>query len=233
MNAARNTPQTFPRDMPRSMPRTMPRSWHRANCAECARLHTFLAAVKRAHRGYACKPVPPFGARHAEFLIVGLAPGMHGANASGRPFTGDHAGKLLYATLHKFGFASRPQSTARDDGLTLRNCRITNAVKCLPPQNKPLGDEVANCSRYLAAELREPNLKIILALGGLAHRAVLRALEIKQSAHAFAHGAVHALENELTLYDSYHCSRYNTSTRRLTEKMFVQVVRNIARKISA
>ncbi|MDA8011327.1 MAG: uracil-DNA glycosylase [Gammaproteobacteria bacterium] len=206
-------------------------AWHDANCADCARLSGFLAEVKRARPDYMCKPVPPFGARRAELLVVGLAPGLRGANATGRPFTGDHAGILLYRMLHRFGFASAPHSRARDDGLRLRNCRVTNAVKCLPPGNKPLGAEVANCSRYLAAELAEPHLKLVLALGGVAHRAVLRALGLKIGAYPFAHAARHELGNGLALFDSYHCSRYNTNTRRLTEEMFARVFAQVAARL--
>ena len=205
-----------------------PRTWYREECRACPRLSRFLAEVKHAHSGYRCKPVPPWGARHAELLIVGLAPGKHGANATGRPFTGDHAGVLLYRTLHRFGFSSAPQSRHRQDGLVLHNCRITNAVKCLPPANKPRTDEVANCNPYLAAELAEPNLKLILALGGLAHRAVLRALGLVLCRHPFAHNASHQLADGLMLIDSYHCSRYNLNTRRLTEGMFHRVFEQIA-----
>lgn len=208
----------------------IPSTWYRASCRDCPRLSGFLAQVKREHGDYICKPVAPSGARDAEFLIVGLAPGKHGANASGRPFTGDHAGVLLYRTLHQFGFSSTPQSLHRDDGLMLYNCRITNAVKCLPPENKPRADEVANCNHYLAAELAEPNLKLVLALGTLAHGAILRALNAVQSRHPFAHNAEHKL-NDLTLIDSYHCSRYNINTRRLSEAMFVQVFDKIQARL--
>lgn len=211
----------------------LPREWYRQNCRACPRLSRFLAQVKREHRGYWCKPVPPCGAARAELLIVGLAPGKHGANASGRPFTGDHAGLLLYRTLHRFGFCSSPHSRARNDGLTFHNCRITNAVKCLPPDNKPRADEVARCNHYLAAELAEPHLKLALALGGLAHRAVLRARNLRQSAHPFSHNALHTLDNGLALIDSYHCSRYNTNTGRLTEAMFARVFARIVRHLQA
>lgn len=165
--------------------------------------------------------MPPFGDRRARLLIVGLAPGMHGANASGRPFTGDYAGTLLYSTLHRYGFASRPESVSAGDGLRLKGARITNAVKCLPPENKPTTAEVVSCNAYLQAELAGlPAGAVVLALGGVAHNAVLRALGLRQSAHRFAHGAVHHLEGGPTLLDSYHCSRYNTQTGRLTEAMF-------------
>lgn len=172
--------------------------------------------------------MPPFGDRNARLLIVGLAPGMHGANRTGRPFTGDHAGILLYRTLHKHGFANHPGSVEPDDGLQLRDCRITNAVKCLPPQNKPLPDEVLRCNRFLAAELATYPPRLILALGRVGHTAVLRALELRQGEFAFAHGAQHALPNGMRLVDSFHCSRYNTQTGRLTEAMFDAVLRDIA-----
>ncbi|NND49849.1 MAG: uracil-DNA glycosylase, partial [Rhizobiales bacterium] len=187
------------------------------NCRDCPRLATFLDEVRERYPDYHCAPVAPFGATRARLLIVGLAPGMHGANASGRPFTGDHAGILLYETLYRYGFSSRETSQHRRDGLRLIDCRMTNAVKCLPPQNKPVGAEIATCNRFLAAELAAlPRGALVLALGGIAHRAVLRALGMKQSALKFAHHAKFNLENGLTLMSSYHCSRYNTQTRRLT-----------------
>jgi len=193
-------------------------------CRQCPRLVAFLAQVRAGHPGYHCAPVPPFGDPQARLLLVGLAPGMHGANASGRPFTGDFAGILLYQTLHRFGFGSAPESRALDDGLVLTDCRITNAVKCLPPQNKPSTDEVRTCNPYLAAELAGlPADGLVLALGALAHGAVLRALGLKPGACPFGHGAEHALTGGLRLIDSYHCSRYNTQTRRLTEAMFQAV----------
>jgi uracil-DNA glycosylase family 4 len=155
---------------------------------------------------------------------------MHGANRSGRPFTGDYAGVLLYETLHKFGFADKPVSKSADDGLRLTDCRITNAVKCLPPENKPTGDEVKRCNGFLANEISTlPTDSILLALGAIAHKAVLMATSEKIAAHKFAHGARHRLESGLTLFDSYHCSRYNTQTRRLTAAMFEQVFTDIRR----
>lgn len=190
-------------------------------CKRCPRLFRFLAEVRAAHPSYWCKPVPPFGAAAARLVIVGLAPGMHGANATGRPFTGDYAGILLYETLHAYGFANQPTAIARDDGLALIGCRITNAVKCLPPANKPTPAEARTCNDYLAADLASvPPGGAILALGRIAHEATLRALGRKPSAFAFAHGAGHALGNRRLLVDSYHCSRYNTNTRRLTPAMF-------------
>lgn len=190
-------------------------------CRRCPRLAGFLDQVRAEFPGYHCAPVPPFGDPAARLLVVGLAPGMHGANASGRPFTGDHAGIILYATLHRFGFASGPESRARNDGLVLRDCRITNAVKCLPPANKPTGEEVRTCNPYLASELAGLAVgSVVLALGTVAHTAVLRALGLRPADLAFGHGAEHALPEGLHLFDSYHCSRYNTQTRRLTEPMF-------------
>ena len=151
--------------------------------------------------------------------------GMHGANATGRPFTGDHAGILLYKTLYKFGFASAPESTAANDRLRLRGCRITNAVKCLPPENKPNSTEVANCNSFLRAELqRLPGRAVILVLGRVAHHAVLRALELKSQFLVFRHGAEYRLDSGCTLLESYHCSRYNTQTRRLTAAMFEAII---------
>jgi uracil-DNA glycosylase family 4 len=197
------------------------RSAYDATCRRCPRLSAFLTEVKVRHPEYWCKPVAPFGPAAARLVIVGLAPGMHGANASGRPFTGDYAGILLYETLHAYGFATQPVATARDDGLSLIDCRITNAVKCLPPGNKPAPVEVRTCNRYLAADLATvPPGGAILALGRIAHEAALRALSRKPSAFPFAHGARHALDGERLLVDSYHCSRYNTNTRRLTPAMF-------------
>jgi len=194
------------------------------HCVRCARLAGFLAAVRRDYPAYHARPVPPFGDPQARLLVVGLAPGFHGANASGRPFTGDHAGILLYQTLHRHGFADRPQSLAADDGLTLRDCRITNAVKCLPPQNKPTGPEVRQCNAYLASELASlATGGVVLALGSIAHQAVLRAVSMKLSQHPFGHAREHLLPGGRVLLDSYHCSRYNTQTRRLTEPMFDRV----------
>jgi uracil-DNA glycosylase family 4 len=195
--------------------------WFDSDCRDCGRLADFLDDVKARHPGYHARPVPPFGDPAARLLVVGLAPGMHGANATGRPFTGDHAGILLYRTLHRHGFADRPESVSADDDLRLTDCRITNAVKCLPPENKPTTGEVKQCNRYLAAELADlPADGVVLALGTVAHNAVLKALGLRQSACRFAHAAEHALPRGLRLLDSYHCSRYNTQTGRLTDAMF-------------
>jgi len=206
----------------------------RADCRDCDRLAGLLARVRSDHPGYHARPVAPFGPARAQLLIVGLAPGMHGANRTGRPFTGDYAGILLYRTLHAFGFASSAQSVDAGDGLRLSDCRITNAVKCLPPENKPEPAEVRRCNGYLAGELAAaaPGAAV-LALGGIAHRAVLMAFGHVQSAFPFVHGAVHPLPDGRTLFDSYHCSRYNTQTRRLTEPMFRAVFQAIERHLEA
>jgi len=194
-------------------------------CRRCPRLAAFLDTVRENEPGYYCRPVPAFGDPRARLLIVGLAPGMHGANRTGRPFTGDHAGILLYRTLHKFGLASGPTSIAADDGLELLNARITNSVKCLTPANKPLPLEIKACNDFLRAELAQsPDVRVILALGGIAHAAVLRALELPNGAHRFAHAAEYPLGGGRVLLDSYHCSRYNTQTRRLTTPMFEGVI---------
>jgi uracil-DNA glycosylase family 4 len=178
--------------------------------------------------------VPPFGETSARLVVVGLAPGMHGANASGRPFTGDYAGILLYKTLHDYGFASQPVAQARGDGLRLTGARITNAVKCLPPENKPTPAEVRTCNGFLAADLRTvPEGGVILALGRIAHDAVLRALGHKAAAFPFGHGAAHPLPGRRLLVDSYHCSRYNTNTGRLTEPMFRAAFDIVARHLGS
>lgn len=193
-------------------------------CTDCPRLARFLQAGRQEFPGYYCAPVAPFGDRHARLVIIGLAPGFHGANATGRPFTGDYAGVLLYQTLHKFGFATRPASIDRDDGLQLMDCRITNAVKCVPPENKPLPVEIATCNRYLKTELEAaPKNVVLLALGSIAHNAALRTLGLRLAEYKFGHGAEFRLPGGQWLIDSYHCSRYNTNTRRLTEDMFADV----------
>ena len=194
-------------------------------CRRCARLVAHLDEVRMRHPAYHCGPVAPFGDAGHRLLIVGLAPGLQGANRTGRPFTGDHAGILLYRVLHAHGFASRPESLAADDALELHDCRITNAVKCLPPANRPLPAEVRRCSGYLTAELAAvPAGGVILALGAIAHSAVLLAAGLKPARARFAHGAEHALPGARLLLDSYHCSRYNTQTRRLTAPMFEQIL---------
>lgn len=202
----------------------IPSEQYQRDCTLCPRLAGFLEEVREEHPDYFALPVPPFGDLDGQLLIVGLAPGKHGANATGRPFTGDYAGILLYRTLYEAGFSNQPESKPGDD-LELKGCRITNAVKCLPPQNKPTTEEVDTCNRYLQAELETVGEGgVVLALGAIAHKAVLKALDMKQSANRFAHGAEHELSGDRILLDSYHCSRYNTQTRRLTEDMFRDVI---------
>jgi len=194
-------------------------------CRRCPRLAAFLEQGRARHPGYHCAPVAPFGDPAPRLLVVGLAPGFHGANATGRPFTGDHAGLLLYETLYACGWASASVSRAADDGLVLRGARITNAVKCVPPGNRPTPAEIATCNDFLAAELAAlPAETVVLALGAIAHGAVLRALGAKASRFRFGHAAEHVLPGGRVLVDSYHCSRYNTSTRRLTAEMFREAV---------
>jgi uracil-DNA glycosylase len=194
-------------------------------CRRCPRLAAFLDAVKAEHPTYYCLPVAPFGDPEARLIIVGLAPGKHGANRTGRPFTGDHAGILLYETLFKQGLASAPISRSADDGLRLLDARITNAVKCLPPENKPLPAEIKTCNQYLSAELAQSKAaRVMLALGTIAHLSVLRAYGLAPGKYKFAHAAEHHIGEGRVLIDSYHCSRYNTQTRRLTTPMFEAVV---------
>jgi uracil-DNA glycosylase family 4 len=197
------------------------------SCRDCPRLAAHLDRIRGEYPDYHARPVASFGPAHAALLVVGLAPGLHGANRTGRPFTGDHAGILLYKTLHGQGFASHEGSADPDDGLKLIGCRVTNAVKCLPPQNKPQPDEVRRCNRYLAQEIAAVRPRAILALGAIAHRAVLMALGLSPGKSRFAHHAVHDLSSA-RLFDSYHCSRYNTQTKRLTAPMFEAVIRDIA-----
>ena len=205
-----------------------------AACTLCPRLAKHLKQVKHEFPDYHARPVAPFGADKPKLLIIGLAPGMHGANATGRPFTGDYAGILLYETLHKFGFSNKPESISRDDGLKLKQCRITNAVKCLPPENKPTGSEIKTCNNYLQNELAGlAKNTCLLVLGGIAHNAVLSALELKKSDFPFGHDLKYDLPNGLKLFVSYHCSRYNTQTRRLTEPMFHAIFKKIRKDIDA
>ncbi len=202
----------------------LPLQHYDSSCRRCDRLANFLDEVKRQYPDYFCKPVPPFGDTKAQLLIVGLAPGKHGANASGRPFTGDYAGVLLYKTLHEFGFASKPESISSDDDLQLINCRISNAVKCLPPENKPIGSEVNNCKQFISAEIESlPAKSVLLALGGIAHKSVISILGLRQTDYPFSHAAKFELPDGRYLVSSYHCSRYNTQTRRLTPAMFRDV----------
>jgi len=201
----------------------------RPDCTLCPRLARFLATTAHEHPEYHCKPVAPFGEVAPKLLIVGLAPGMHGANRTGRPFTGDYAGILLYESLHALGLSTASKSVDRRDGLELKGVRITNAVKCLPPENKPLPAEIKTCNQYLAAELANLNsATAILALGTVAHDAVLMASGLKRSSAKFGHANEHLLPDGRHLVDSYHCSRYNTQTRRLTTEMFQTVLRRAA-----
>jgi uracil-DNA glycosylase family 4 len=205
--------------------RSAARAIYDPDCRRCPRLAHFLDRVRAEHPDYFCRPVPPFGDPEARILLVGLAPGMHGANRTGRPFTGDYAGILLYRSLYRLGLASAPTSASRSDGLTLRGVRITNAVKCLPPGNKPLPIEIRNCNPYLEHELAaSPKARVLVALGAIAHKAVLRACGAAPRGLRFVHGAEHALPAGRILLDSYHCSRYNTQTRRLTEAMFEAII---------
>jgi uracil-DNA glycosylase len=202
------------------------------DCPLCPRLAAFRAAQRLAHPDWFNAPVPSFGDPVPALLIVGLAPGLRGANRTGRPFTGDYAGDLLYRTLRKFGLAVGRYDAHPADGLQLRRARITNAVRCVPPQNKPEAAEIGACRPFLAAELAAlPGLAAILALGGIAHDAVLAAKGLRRASYPFAHGAIHALPDGVVLADSYHCSRLNTNTGRLTEAMFESVVAEIARRL--
>jgi len=196
-----------------------------AACTRCPRLASYLAAARRTHPDYYARPVPAFGAAQPRILIVGLAPGFHGANRTGRPFTGDYAGRLLYSTLCELGLANRAESLAVGDGLARRGVRISNAVKCAPPANKPLPREIAGCNAYLQAELTQlEGLHVLVALGRIAHDAACLALGIRRAALPFGHGREHAIPGDRWLLDSYHCSRYNTQTRRLTTEMFRSVL---------
>ena len=202
------------------------------DCALCPRLVQFRQANREVYPDFHNAPVPSFGGRDARLLIVGLAPGLKGANRTGRPFTGDYAGDLLYRTLSEFGFARGTYAQRADDGLALLGCRITNAVRCVPPENKPRGAEARTCRRFLEAEIESlRELWAILALGALAHGAVLGALGLTRSRFPFGHGALHRLPGGPWLADSYHCSRYNTNTGRLTPDMFQAVFAELRRRL--
>ena len=190
-------------------------------CGLCPRLVNFREANRARAPSWFNGAVPSFGNAGARLLIVGLAPGLNGANRTGRPFTGDYAGELLYATLLQFGFAKGCYEARIDDSLQLVDCMITNTVRCVPPENKPTPAEIANCRSFLTARIAQmPNLKAIVALGRVAHDSTLLALECRRSSYPFAHAARHELPSKVTLFDSFHCSRYNTSTGRLTPEMF-------------
>lgn len=202
------------------------------DCPLCPRLHDFLALWRNREPEWFNAPVPTFAAaggdQEVRLLVVGLAPGLRGANRTGRPFTGDYAGDLLYSTLIRFGFAAGEFKARPDDGLTLIGTAITNAVRCVPPENKPVGSEIATCRRFLTPTIsRFPNLTAILSLGAIAHQSTVRALGGRVASYPFGHGARYEIDNK-TLFSSYHCSRYNTNTGRLTEDMFVSVFNGIA-----
>jgi uracil-DNA glycosylase family 4 len=201
-------------------------------CALCVRLAAYRDANRAANPGWFNAPVPSFGPTHARLLIVGMAPGLKGANRTGRPFTGDHAGELLYRTLLRFRLASGEYRADPADGLTLHDCRIVNAVRCVPPANLPESREIAACNRFLAAELHAlPDVRIVLVLGVLAHAAVLKAYGIPAARIRFRHGATHTLPDGRLLANSYHVSRYNTSTRKLTTEMFEAVVAELRARL--
>ena len=206
------------------------------DCQICPRLAAYRNTNRAAERDWFNAPVPCFGDPQAELLIVGLAPGVTGANRTGRPFTGDWAGDLLYATLAKFGFSEGVYDRTHmighiDDGLRLKNCMITNAVRCVPPQNKPVGAEINNCRPFLQARLASlPNLKLVLSLGKISHDSVLRATATKLKDASFGHGVSYALP-DFTLMSSYHCSRYNTNTGRLTTEMFEDVFAGVRERL--
>jgi uracil-DNA glycosylase len=203
------------------------------DCSLCPRLVKFRGLQREAHPDWHNAPVPSFGSDGASLLIVGLAPGLKGANRTGRPFTGDYAGDLLYETLRKYGFAQGDYAASADDGLTLIGCRISNTVRCVPPENKPLPAEIAACRPFLTGEIGGmKDLKAILALGRIAHDAVLAALAQKKSAFLFRHGAIHTMASGLVLADSYHCSRYNTNTGKLSTAMFEAVFQELRHLIA-
>lgn len=196
------------------------------NCSLCPRLADFRAENRQRYPSFHNAPVPSFGAEDGRVLILGLAPGLKGANCTGRPFTGDFAGDLLYTTLKEFEFAVGHYDKHAEDGLQLKDCRVANAVRCVPPANKPTSAEIRTCNAFLKAELAAlPRLRVVIALGRVAHEALLMACDLKRSHYAFGHAACHVLPNGLQLVDSYHCSRYNTNTGRLTETMFHDVFR--------
>jgi uracil-DNA glycosylase family 4 len=202
------------------------------NCPLCPRLVSFRDANRAREPEWFNAPVPSFGDPNGRLLIVGLAPGMQGANRTGRPFTGDYAGDLLYATLLEYGFAKGVYQARPDDGFTLVDCRIGNAVHCVPPQNKPLPVEINTCRRYLANKVETmPNLRAIMVLGRIAHDSTLKVLGLRAAEAPFSHGAVHRA-GALKLYDSYHCSRYNTNTRVLTPEMFRSVFAKIRAELN-
>ena len=202
------------------------------DCRLCPRLATFRTAWRKSEPDWFNAPVDSFGPQDARLLIVGLAPGLRGANRTGRPFTGDYAGDLLYGTLSEFGFARGDYQARPDDGLELIDCRITNAVRCVPPENKPTPQEIATCRQFLLSTIDEmPHLRAVVALGRVAHETFLAAQAAQRSKHPFAHGSVHAI-GALKLFDSYHCSRYNTNTGVLTPQMFRDVFARVRQQLA-
>ncbi|MFQ5783462.1 MAG: uracil-DNA glycosylase [Alphaproteobacteria bacterium] len=235
-NATATRPRSSPRaeDTPETPENPTPPRAPGHDCPLCPRLARFRMANRAAYADWHNAPVASFGDRDARLLIVGLAPGLRGANRTGRPFTGDFAGDLLYATLERFGFAAGRYAARPDDGLRLVDCRITNAVRCVPPENRPTAAEANACRAFLTAEIMSlSRLCVILALGTVAHAAVLRCFDLRQAAARFGHGAVHDLPGGRVLADSYHCSRYNTNTGRLTEAMFGAVFARIRAQLNA
>ena len=203
------------------------------NCTACPRLSRFLIDNKEKYPDYHSRPVPAFGDSNPDLLIVGLAPGLHGANATGRPFTGDHAGIILYRMLYEHGFSNKATSKDLNDGLKLKKCRITNAVKCLPPENKPIANEINTCNHYLVEELKAlKESSVILCLGQISHKAVIKALSLKQADYPFKHAKFYKFDSGLQILDSYHCSRYNTQTKRLTEPMFDDIFKKIKKELN-
>ena len=193
------------------------------NCSKCRRLYNFRKKNQSNNPDWFNAPVPTFGELSSSLLIVGLAPGLQGANKTGRPFTGDYAGDLLYKTINKFNFSKGKYAGTIDDSLKLKNCTITNAVRCVPPQNKPISEEINNCNNFLKKTIEiHKNLKVIIALGLIAHKSIISALNLKQKLYKFKHGNKHKIDN-LILIDSYHCSRYNTNTGRLNQEMFEKI----------
>ena len=193
------------------------------NCSKCRRLYNFRKKNQSENPDWFNAPVPTFGELSSSLLIVGLAPGLQGANKTGRPFTGDYAGDLLYKTINKFNFSKGKYGGTIDDSLKLKDCTITNAVRCVPPQNKPISEEINNCNNFLKKTIEiHKNLKVIIALGLIAHKSIISAFNLKQKLYKFKHGNKHEINN-LILIDSYHCSRYNTNTRRLNDEMFEKI----------
>ena len=204
------------------------------DCDKCPRLRDFLVGLRDKYPDYHNAPVPSFGDAKPQLLIIGLAPGMHGANRTGRPFTGDWAGDLLYSALAEYGFSKGTYGAAANDGVTLKRAMITNAVRCLPPGNKPIGAEVNNCRSFLADQIESLNsLKALLTLGKVSHDSTIRTLGLKLKDYPFGHHKVYDLPNGLRLFSSYHCSRYNTNTKRLTEAMFFEVFADMRRFLGA